>query len=90
MKEQAPLTKDRDLPINYEIEQALLGALLVNNLVYEKIAEFLKVEHFSDPLHGRIYQAIGRLIQSGQIADVITLKNQFDQDEVLKGQGGSK
>lgn len=90
MKEQAPLTKDRDLPINYEIEQALLGALLVNNLVYEKIAEFLKVEHFSDPLHGRIYQAIGRLIQSGQIADVITLKNQFDQDEVLKSQGGSK
>lgn len=43
------------MPINYEIEQAFLGALLVNNLVYEKIAEFLKVEHFSDPLHGQIY-----------------------------------
>ncbi|MBL8686418.1 MAG: replicative DNA helicase [Alphaproteobacteria bacterium] len=91
MKEDViSLNKERQLPHNYEVEQALLGALLVNNLVYEKIGEFLKPEHFSDPLHGRIYQAIGRLVESGQVADAITLKNQFDQDPTLKDQGGAK
>jgi replicative DNA helicase len=77
-------------PLNYEAEQALLGAILMNNLVFEKVAEFLLPEHFADALHGRIYEACGRLIQRGQIANVLTLKNLFDQDQALADIGGAQ
>ena len=45
-------------PSNVQAEQALLGALLANNRAYERDSEFLAPEHFADPIHGRIYQAI--------------------------------
>jgi replicative DNA helicase len=77
-------------PHNYEAEQALIGAVLANNLVYDKVNEFLRAEHFADAVHGRIYEAIGKLIQRGQIANVLTLKNLFDQDEALAEVGGAQ
>ncbi|MBT4879747.1 MAG: replicative DNA helicase [Alphaproteobacteria bacterium] len=75
-------------PRNYEAEQALLGALLHNNGSFEKVSEFLIPDHFADPVHGRIYGAIGRLIERGQVADPITLKDHFNQDGELEEVGG--
>src|SRR5689334_11234025 len=77
------------LPHNYEAEQALLGSLLHNNAVYERISELLLPEHFADSVHGRIYEAITRLITRGQVADPITLKGFFNQDEALNEIGGA-
>src|SRR5215467_14671003 len=77
-------------PHNYEAEQALLGAILANNRVYDKVNEFLRKEHFADALHGRIYEAAGTLIQRGQIANFLTLRNLFDQDPGLVEAGGAK
>ena len=77
-------------PHNYEAEQALLGAVLANNMVFDRVNEFLRAEHFADAVHGRIYEAIGKLIQRGQIANVLTLKNVFDQDEALAEVGGAQ
>lgn len=76
------------LPRNIEAEQALLGALLANNKAFEKISEFLRPEHFSDPIHVKVYDVISRLIQKGHVADVITLKNYFEQDGTLSEVGG--
>lgn len=87
---ETPTTPLREPPHNYEIEQALLGALLINNTNYDRVGEFLRSEHFADALHGRIYEAIGRLIQRGQIANVLTLKNQFDRDNALLELGGAQ
>ena len=87
--QQQPSQELRSPPHNYEAEQAMLAALLVNNLVYDRVQEFLRPEHFADALHGRIYEAAGKLIQRGQIADPVTLKNLFDQDEALKDIGGA-
>src|SRR5262245_2518023 len=83
-------TPTRVPPHNYEAEQALLGAILANNRVYDKVNEFLRKEHFADPLHGRIYEAAGTLIQRGQIANFLTLRNLFDQDPALIEVGGAK
>ncbi len=80
----------RTPPVNYDAEQALLGAILANNLVFDRVNEFLRAEHFADPLHGRIYEAIGKLIQRGQIANPVTLKNLFDQDGALTEIGGAQ
>lgn len=79
----------RELPHSYEIEQAFLGAVLCNNEVWHR-CEFLKPDHFADALHGRIFEAIGKLIAKGSIADPLTLKRQFDQDGALQEVGGAK
>src|SRR5260370_16658911 len=70
-------------PSNTEAEQALLGAILINNTAYGRVAESLAAEHFGNAVHGRIYAAIGKLLDRGQIANPITLKNLFDQDGPL-------
>jgi replicative DNA helicase len=73
-----------------EAEQALLGAILRNNLAHSRVADFLEPEHFSYGAHARIYAAISKLIDRGQIADPVTLKNLFDQDSALLEAGGAE
>ena len=80
----------RPPPHNFEAEMALLGALLANNRAYEKVSEFLRPDHFADPVHGRIYSAAARLIEAGQIADPVTLKDFFEQDGSLAEIGGTQ
>ncbi len=76
-------------PSNLQAEQALLGALLGNNRAYERVSEFLAPEHFADPLHGRIFAAIARRIEAGQLADAVTLKAEFEHSGVLEEVGGT-
>ena len=80
----------RTPPQNLEIEQALLAALLFRNETYNSIADFLRAEHFAQGVHGRIYAAIGTLIERGQVANPLTLKGIFDQDEALQQAGGAQ
>src|SRR5882757_7344154 len=79
----------REPPHNFEAEQALLGAILVNNAAYQRVAEFLKPEHFADPLHGKLFDALSRLIERGQVVSAITLKTYVEQDEDMKAAGGA-
>jgi len=76
-------------PSNVQAEQALLGALLANNKAFERVAEFLAPEHFADAIHGRIFQAIARRIEAGQLADAITLKAEFEHSGILDEVGGT-
>ncbi|MGD9649231.1 MAG: replicative DNA helicase [Dongiaceae bacterium] len=80
----------RTPPHNFEAEQALLGALMVNNRAYEKVSEYLIAEHFADPVHGRIFDAIAKLIERGQIANPVTLKPFFENDPALNNVGGAQ
>ena len=76
-------------PQNTDAEQALLGAILSNNRALEKVSEFLLPEHFVNPAHKKIYQACRTYIEQGRIADPITLKPLFANDEDLKNVGGA-
>ena len=94
MNEQVPFAGDaeisvRALPNNIEAEQAVLGALLVNNEVYDRLGAFLLPEHFYDPVHGQIYEVAGQRITKGQIASPITLKPVFENDEGIAPLGGA-
>ena len=73
------------LPHSIEAEEALLGSILVDNEVYNRITFDLPLrsEHFFVPVHGRIYEAAQKLINSGQIADSITLGQYFEKDPAL-------
>ena len=62
---------------------------MINNRAYEKVSDFLQSEHFSDPIHGRIFEACGKLIERGQIANPVTLKPIFDNEEALVEAGGA-
>jgi len=78
----AELVKSGDFlrrpPASVEAEQAVLSAIITNNKAFERVADFLRAEHFSEGLHGRIYGACVTLIEKGHLADVITLKNYLE------------
>lgn len=88
LNEDQALPSFRSPPHNFEAEKALLGAVFANNNTYDRVSDFLRPEHFADPIHGRIFEAISKLIERGQIADPITLRNFFEQDGSLADVGG--
>ena len=71
-------------PHNIEAEQALLGAILVNNDAFDRVSDFLKAAHFSEDLHRRIYDVASQLIRAGKLATPVTLKT-FLGDHDLGG-----
>jgi len=64
----------RSAPHNIEAEQALLGAILVNNDAFYRVSDFLEPKHFFEPLHLTIYETAGSLIRMGKVATPVTLK----------------
>src|SRR5690606_39545105 len=76
-------------PHTDEVEQPLLGALLVNSDAYSLVSHHLRPEHFFDPHHGRIYETIERLASQGQPANPITIRHHFADDPALKEVGGT-
>src|SRR5690348_13773022 len=64
----------RSAPHNIEAEQALLGAIRVNNDAFYRVSDFLEPKHFFEPIHQTIYETGGSLIRMGKIATPVTLK----------------
>jgi len=82
------MTALRTPPHNIAAEKTLLGTLLVNRNAYERVSEFLRPEHFALTHHGHIFEAVAKLMERGQVADPITLKLFFEEDETLAEIGG--
>ena len=78
----------RTPPHNFEAEQALLGAILLNNRAVERVSEFLQPGHFAEPLHRRVYEACLALTSKNQIADANTVRSWLGNDPELMAQGG--
>jgi replicative DNA helicase len=70
-------------PHNIEAEQALLGAILINNESHDRVSAFLEAEHFFDPLHGQIYETMAKLIMAGKQATPVTVKTFFENAEAI-------
>ena len=89
---QAPQMADAQsvetVPSNIELEQALLGGLLVNNDVFERVSPIIKPEHFYDPLHGEIFRIISNQIMGSKVANPATLKTFLDKHQGLQELGG--
>jgi replicative DNA helicase len=75
-------------PHNIEAEQAVLGALLFDNEVYQRVGDFLKPDHFYDPLHARIFESASQLIIAGSLADAVVLRSRFERDPGMAEIGG--
>jgi replicative DNA helicase len=86
MKDLHPSGADplyRQAPFNLDAEQALLGAILLNNEAHDRVSGFLEVQHFYDPLHQQIFETLSKLIASGKQATPITLKTFFETAEPI-------
>ncbi|WP_306118687.1 MULTISPECIES: replicative DNA helicase [unclassified Roseitalea] len=73
----------REAPGNIEAEQALLGAILVNNDAFYRVSDFLKPEHFLEPLHRQIYAVAGDQIRLGKTSNPVTIKTFLPADEKI-------
>ena len=71
--EALPEATPESLPQNIEAEQQLLGAILTNNDIYDRIANLVKPEHFFDPVHARIFEIAAGRIQKNALASPVTL-----------------
>jgi len=83
VEEPTPLY--RSAPHNIEAEQALLGAILVNNEALYRVSDFLEPEHFFETIHKGIYQLARELIRAGKIATPVTLKTFLDANVDIGG-----
>jgi replicative DNA helicase len=71
------------LPDAIEAEQALLGAVMVNNDAYWRVAGFLKPQHFTDKLHGTLFETMGAMIAEGRPVNPITVKPYIPAGEMV-------
>ena len=78
------------LPCNIEAEQAVIASILVSNDIYDEITSILDSQKFFDPIHVKLYETIETLISKGLLANPITLKNYFENNEGLKQLGGQE
>ena len=81
---------EKKMPCNIEAEQALIGSVLVSNEIYDEISSIINANKFFDPIHKRIFETIENLIAKGLLANPITLKNYFENNEGLKELGGQE
>ena len=76
------------MPHSIEAEQQLLGAILTNNDVYDRVAQIIGAQHFFDPVHARIFEVAAARIAKNNLASPVTLKAFFDGDAGLEELGG--
>ena len=73
----------KELPNNIEAEQAVIGSILVSNDIFDDVSIIIDNKKFYDPIHQKIFAAIENLISKGMLANPITLKNYFENDNSL-------
>ena len=85
-RKQAPAEPAfRVQPHNIEAEQALLGAILVNNEAFYRVSDFLEPKHFFEPIHQRIFELAAGLVRAGKLATPVTLKTFLPVDFDIAG-----
>ncbi len=82
---EQPAQPFRSAPHNIEAEQALLGAILVNNEAFYRVSDFLEPAHFFEPIHQKVYQIARDLIRAGKLATPVTLKTFLDANVDIGG-----
>jgi replicative DNA helicase len=84
-KQAEPTPAYRIAPHNIELEQALLGAILVNNDAFYRISDFLEPRHFFEPIHQKLYEIAASLVRVGKTATPVTLKTFLPTDIDIAG-----
>ena len=90
MKQSSPIAINQDqnkpnnieLPHNLEAEQQLLGALIKNNELIDRVSQNgLKGIHFFEPFHEEIFEKIIQMNNNGKSVTILFLKTLFESNE---------
>ena len=76
------------VPHSIEAEQQLLGAILTNNDLFDRVASIVRADHFYDPVHARIFETASARIAKNSLASPVTLKAFMEDDSGLAELGG--
>lgn len=71
-----------------DLEEAVLGAILIDKDALSEVIEILKPETFYDPNHGLIYKAICRLFERPEPVDLLTVAEELRKSNELEQVGG--
>ena len=83
------LSNLNDDPQNLEAEQTVLGSILLNNEIFDEISD-VKDDYFYNPVNKKIFKIINDLLSKGLLANPITLKNYFTNENELTEIGGAE
>jgi replicative DNA helicase len=75
-------------PHSIEAEQSMLGALLLDNQAFDRVADLVVAEDFYRDDHRRIWRHIAKLIEANRPADVVTVSESIDASEDKDKTGG--
>src|SRR5271166_2080805 len=79
---------ERGLPVSMEAERSILGAILLDNSLYDQAAEHLTADDFSLDAHRRVYSRMRDLQETGRPVDMITLVEELDRRKEVEAIGG--
>ena len=75
-------------PRDTQVEQAVLGALMLEKDAYMEVCDLLTPDSFYDPAHRKIYEAISTLGLNQRPIDMLTVIEQLRRDGTLEEVGG--
>ncbi|MDK9702582.1 MAG: replicative DNA helicase [Sulfuritalea sp.] len=75
-------------PHSIEAEQSLIGGLLIDNAAWDRIGDVVRETDFYRDDHRRIFRHIGKLIQQGRPADVVTVYESIEASNEVDQTGG--
>ena len=81
------LTTLRNPQCSVEAEQLLLGSIITNNEVLNQVADFLRAEHFYEPLHQKIYASIHSILEKGMSASLMSVNSFLSKEKSYIEQG---
>jgi replicative DNA helicase len=78
-----PMRGARDLPHNIEAEQAVLGALLLDETAFDQVATHLKTGDFYLLAHQHVFAACEELARESQTIDPVLVNHRLDARGLL-------
>ena len=85
---QTDTSLEKGLPQNLEAERAVLGALLLDNNLFDQAVEILASRDFYQESHRTIFSKMELLYADSQAIDLLTLREELQKDSVLEAVGG--
>ena len=83
------LLAQQGLPANLEAERGLLGAVLLNNALFDEVGPLVQEDDFALPAHQRVYRAVADLRQRQEPVDLVTLSDHLQNRGELESCGGA-
>lgn len=82
------LQKGKVPPQSIELEEVILGAMMIDKKGVDEVIDILHPEVFYKEAHKNIYEAIISLFESGNPIDILTVSTELKKTKKLQASGG--